>query len=413
VTTNLGFIVPGVIGSICLLTVCGVYLWKQSFKLGGLLLSICGVVLLGLSNWQAQSGEQALSDLTQDLGEFGDAWAGLEAQIAQIAKNQGQLAALLGALNETHASAFLAHQAEPQAAAGIPDALPPDSLEIEPIGGVSNEELDTIVSWIQDTKSERPGSVILIEPVMPHESADLDGQRKRLMNEAGHVMDYVFDEIGQKIEVARLSSGNVSGPKLRLRFEANSVWHRDEFRATSEDRTSSQPRPSPSTAGAWRKTSSALLQPTRATPAVRQKLARAGLDAPASREATQNAEQGLELQGKAEWGQEGGVVITFAINSSYFPPGASQTLNSLIGRMASGALYRVQLQAGLSGSDKVAGATTPEDALRYNKWLAERRLNRVRKWLTENAQDRQLEIEPKFVVDDSARRVVVRAMPTS
>jgi hypothetical protein len=51
--------------------------------------------------------------------------------------------------------------------------------------------------------------------------------------------------------------------------------------------------------------------------------------------------------------------------------------------------------------------------MRHNKWLAERRMNRVKEWLTENAPDRQLEIEPEFVVDDSARRVVVRAIPTS
>jgi hypothetical protein len=56
VTTNLGFIVSVVIGDICLLTVCSVYLRKQSFKLDGLLLSICGVVLLGMVNWQARSG---------------------------------------------------------------------------------------------------------------------------------------------------------------------------------------------------------------------------------------------------------------------------------------------------------------------------------------------------------------------
>jgi hypothetical protein len=155
------------------------------------------------------------------------------------------------------------------------------------------------------------------------------------------------------------------------------------------------------------------LQPTDATPAVGQTLTRAGLGAPAARDANQNGDQGLELQGKAEWGQEGSVVIPFAINSSYFPPGTSQRLDSLIGRMATGARYRVQLQVGLGGSDKVAGATNPEEAMRYNKWLAERRMNRVKEWLIENARNRQLEIEPKFLVDDSSRRVVVRIMQAS
>lgn len=50
--------------------------------------------------------------------------------------------------------------------------------------------------------------------------------------------------------------------------------------------------------------------------------------------------------------------------------------------------------------------------MRYNKWLAERRNSRVEEWLIENAQGRQLEIKPKFVIEDSSHRVVVRAMPT-
>ena len=125
--------------------------------------------------------------MIRQLGEIRDAGRGWEAQIAQIAKNQRQLTtSLLSALKETQASAFKAHQAEPQTAAAVPDMPSSDSLEIEALGA-SGKELDAIVSWIQDIKSERPTSVILIEPVMPHEGADLDGQRKRLMNEAGRV----------------------------------------------------------------------------------------------------------------------------------------------------------------------------------------------------------------------------------
>jgi hypothetical protein len=60
----------------------------------------------------------------------------------------------------------------------------------------------------------------------------------------------------------------------------------------------------------------------------------------------------------------------------------------------------------------VGGTTEPEEAMRYNKWLAERRNSRVEEWLIENAQGRQLEIKPKFVIEDSSHRVVVRAMPT-
>ena len=114
-----------------------------------------------------------------------------------------------------------------------------------------------------------------------------------------------------------------------------------------------------------------------------------------------------EREGKVEWGQDN-VVITFATNSSYFPPGTSRRLSSLLGNMADGGRYRVRLEVGASGSDTVVGATSPEEAKRYNTWLAERRLNRVREWLDENAKDRQLEVEPAFQADDSSRRVVVR-----
>jgi flagellar motor protein MotB len=121
-------------------------------------------------------------------------------------------------------------------------------------------------------------------------------------------------------------------------------------------------------------------------------------------------QQDPERQGKVEWGQDN-VVITFATNSSYFPPGTERRLGSLLGNLASGGHYRVQLQVGVSGADTVVGANTPEEAKQYNRWLAERRLDRVRQWLDENVKDRQLEIEPIFEADDSSRRVVVRVAP--
>ena len=119
-----------------------------------------------------------------------------------------------------------------------------------------------------------------------------------------------------------------------------------------------------------------------------------------------------ERQGKVEWGEDN-VVITFATNSSYFPPGTARRLVSLLGNLESGARYRVQLEVGVSGSDTVVGATSPEEARQYNRWLAERRMSRVREWLDENASERQLEIEPAFQADDNSRRVVVRVAPVS
>lgn len=400
-TNSLELIVPAVIGGICLLTVCGVYLWKQSFNLGGMFLSVSGVVLLGLSNWEPQSDE-ALSDLIPLLGEIRAARTGQEAQLGQIIRNQEQMAALLGGLDQTHASTLRAPEAETETAAGDPERLPPGSLEIEALGGISNGELDAIVAWVKDVKSEHPASVLFIDPVMPHASYDLDGQRRRLMNEAGRVIDHVFKEMRRTIGVASLRSENVPGPLLRLRFEASPARQRDRFGPIRETQASSLPMPSPGAADTWRGTSSASLEPT----------ADQALTRPGSREAIRNPEQESEPQGNVEWAEDGSVVITFPVNSSYFPPGARHSLDSLVAPMTSGAPYRIELHGGLSGSDKVRGTTEPEEAMRYNKWLAERRISRVEEWLIKNAQGRQLEIEPKFVVEDNSRRVVIRAMPT-
>jgi hypothetical protein len=122
------------------------------------------------------------------------------------------------------------------------------------------------------------------------------------------------------------------------------------------------------------------------------------------------APQHPERQGKVEWGQDN-VVITFATNSSYFPPGTARRLRTLLGNLAADGRYRVQLEVGVSGSDTVVGAKSPEEARQYNRWLAERRLDRVREWLGENAAGRQIEIEAAFQPDDNSRRVVVRVAP--
>ncbi len=149
-------------------------------------------------------------------------------------------------------------------------------------------------------------------------------------------------------------------------------------------------------------TNLAALEPTRAA---------AGAQTPGA--AAPETGQSAKRQGKVEWGGGGDIVITFATNSSYFPPGTARRLRAMLGKMSAGERYRVQLEVGVSGSDKVVGANTPEEARRYNRWLAERRMSRVREWLDENAPDRQLEIEPAFLADDSSRRLVVRVAPVS
>jgi hypothetical protein len=149
---------------------------------------------------------------------------------------------------------------------------------------------------------------------------------------------------------------------------------------------------------------------TRPTPSSRSPAASGARPAPESPAAPRD--QAKTAAGPAT-AIEGGLVITFATNSSYFPPGTGKQLRSLIRGMAAGERYRIILQAGVSGSDKVAGASTPEEARRYNRWLAERRVERVQTWLNENAAGADLVIEPQYLPGNEERTVVVQVAPTA
>jgi outer membrane protein OmpA-like peptidoglycan-associated protein len=107
---------------------------------------------------------------------------------------------------------------------------------------------------------------------------------------------------------------------------------------------------------------------------------------------------------------EGSLVITFATNSSYFPSGAAKRLRELVAGMAPDHKYEVGLRVAVSGSAKVVGARSPQEAASYNKWLAERRLERVQNWLLEHAAVGALSFKPEFVTDES-RQVIVRLAP--
>jgi hypothetical protein len=110
---------------------------------------------------------------------------------------------------------------------------------------------------------------------------------------------------------------------------------------------------------------------------------------------------------------DGAVAITFATNSSYFPPGVRERLDGLLGGLEPGKRYRVEVEVAVSGAAQVVGAETAEEARRYNRWLAERRLERVQEWLGEAAGGRELALEPRFVPNDNSRRLVVRITPAA
>jgi len=106
------------------------------------------------------------------------------------------------------------------------------------------------------------------------------------------------------------------------------------------------------------------------------------------------------------------LVIVFPTNSSYFPPGTGSQLRSLLRTLAQERRYEVVLESSVSGSQKVVGAETAEEAAKYNKWLATRRLERVRDWLDQNAAGRGLVVKPEYHANDESRQVVVRIRPT-
>ena len=98
--------------------------------------------------------------------------------------------------------------------------------------------------------------------------------------------------------------------------------------------------------------------------------------------------------GKVENGPEGGLVIVFATNSSYFPSGAAARLRELLAGVNGEKKYQVTLQVAVSGTTQVVGAKSADEAARYNKWLADRRVERVQAWLVKNAGAQALSIKP-------------------
>ena len=114
---------------------------------------------------------------------------------------------------------------------------------------------------------------------------------------------------------------------------------------------------------------------------------------------------------QAAGGKEERLVIVFPTNSSYFPPGTGTQLRALLRTLADDRRYEVVLESSVSGSQQVVGAETPDEATRYNKWLATRRLERVQDWLAQNAGADRLVIKPAYRADDDSREVVVRIRP--
>ncbi len=117
---------------------------------------------------------------------------------------------------------------------------------------------------------------------------------------------------------------------------------------------------------------------------------------------------GSALPAAADGGGTGGpqLEIVFDLNSSWLPRGAVKDLGALLERLREGR-YALEIVTAVDNGPIKNG--TPEDAARYNRWLAERRANRVAEWLRRRGDGVIAAIERRFREDDPSRKVVIRA----
>ena len=140
-------------------------------------------------------------------------------------------------------------------------------------------------------------------------------------------------------------------------------------------------------------------QPARAAPASAASAAGQGPEAAA----TQLAAIGAGTIPPS--GQNGApaLVITFDVNSSYFPAGAGRQLRAFLDSLPKATAVQVELASAV-GTGDVRGVSG-EEAKRYNAWMAERRAQRVVEWLAENAGERSVIITERLVENDPSRQV--------
>ena len=102
--------------------------------------------------------------------------------------------------------------------------------------------------------------------------------------------------------------------------------------------------------------------------------------------------------------------LVFDVNSSFLGPAAIGELRRKLRSLPNASQYVVELRATVSDEGiKEASAT---EAQRYNRWLAERRLGRVRDLLQQYIQAK-LVVNDGYLPHDPTRRIIVSARPQS
>ncbi|MDW8123815.1 MAG: hypothetical protein RMJ04_03440 [Geminicoccaceae bacterium] len=95
--------------------------------------------------------------------------------------------------------------------------------------------------------------------------------------------------------------------------------------------------------------------------------------------------------------------IRFEPNSSFFPEGAVQKLRAFLAALPEKGTIELALEAA-AGGPEVEG---PGAGDRSARWLAERRLARLVRWLEENAGKRDLRFTTRYRDGDPSRRVIL------
>lgn len=100
--------------------------------------------------------------------------------------------------------------------------------------------------------------------------------------------------------------------------------------------------------------------------------------------------------------------IVFAMNSSFLVSGDYVELRRLVSALPEQGSLRVAIAATVSDEPVKNGGAA--EAARYNRWLAERRAERVAEWLRRQVGERAA-IEQELVAHDPSRRVTIDIRP--
>ena len=131
-------------------------------------------------------------------------------------------------------------------------------------------------------------------------------------------------------------------------------------------------------------------------------------DAAANVAAVTSTNDAVTTNGTSSAADAADLAITFDVNSSWLPSGAAGELQSFLNKLPADGQYQIRV-SGAVGVGDVKDAS-PEDAIKYNRWMAERRVARVSEWLQSNASGRTIEMDESYIDQDSSREVRLTAI---